>query len=280
MAIYATEQTSMDQHTSNRVKARFLQELKHHLDGLRAKVRNDFCEKNFKKELALLNSDPLYTKFHLATADYLNIRFIGRMSISIGRRLGEIYDKIPRFLVGARFNLSPEVVAPLIDGLRLDICLEFSRLSPSDQVSVFSELAKIFPYQDFSGFKGLGIEIRYNFNPNDSARLRKDVSMGKNLIREGLFPIYLIFSSISPRDEAIKRLTQAGWTFIVGNEASSFSANLFGLDLSHILDLPEVSGLIKFEIDAMTKELKNSYSFESFVAGYYTKNSVVPSGKY
>lgn len=270
----------MDQQTSQRVKVRFLQELKHHLDGWRAKVKKDFGEKNFNEELRLLNSDPLYPKFNFATADYVNIRFIGRMSISIGRRLGEIYDKVPRFLVGARFNLAPSVVAPVIDGLELDICLEFARLSQSDQLSVFAELAKIYPGHNFAGYRGLGIEIRYNFNPNDSSRLRKDVVMAENLIRGGLFPIYLIFSSISPRDEAIKRLTQAGWNFVVGHAASSLSANLFGLDLSQILDLPEVKDLINLEIDTMMKELKNSYSFEKFVEGDYVKQNPTPYGGY
>lgn len=261
----------MDHVTSERVKARFLQELQHHLDGWRAKVTKDFGEENFNEELRLLNSDPLYPKFNFATADYVNIRFMGRMSISIGRRLGEIYDKVPRFLVGARFGLAPAVVAPVIDGLELDICLEFARLKADDRIVALAELAKIFPNVNFSNYRGLGIEIRYNFNPNDSSRLRKDVVMSENLIKEGLFPIYLIFSSISPRDEAIKRLTVAGWNFVVANAASNLSANLFGLDLSTILDVPEVKILIKNEIDAMMADLKNSHSFNQFIGNEYIR---------
>lgn len=267
----------MDQVTSERVKARFLKELKHHLDGWRAKVKNDFGEVNYNKELAELTSDSLYPRFNFATAEYVNIRFIGRMSISIGRRLGEIYDKIPRFLVGARFNLEPKVVAPKIEKLELDICLEFERLEDANRSSVYAELAKIFPDTDFGEYLGLGIEIRYNFNPNDSSRLRKDVDMAKNLIKSKLFPIYLIFSSISPRDEAIKRLTAAEWNFVVGKAASSFSANLFGLDLSTILDLPEVKDLIHTEIDAMMSDLKMSHSFGKFIANEYIAREVQAS---
>ena len=263
----------MDEKTAQRVKDRFLKELMHHLAGWRAKVTNDFGEANFREELRQLNSDPLYPKFNFATADYVNIRFIGRMSISIGRRLGEIYDKVPRFLVGARFGLAPSAVAPVIDGLELDICLRFASLAQTDQVYILSELSKIFPNENFGNYQGIGIEIRYNFNPNDSSRLRKDVVMAENLAREGLFPIYLIFSSISPRDEAIKRLTGAGWRFVVGREASNLSANLFGLDISTILDLPDVKSAIKTEIDAMMSDLKTSYSFKQFVENEYISHA-------
>ncbi|MDR6374167.1 hypothetical protein [Paraburkholderia caledonica] len=260
----------MDKETVSRVKARFLKELVHHLEGWRAKVRNDFSKENFDNELKSLKGDELYPKFHLATADYVNVRFMGRISISIGRRLGEIYDKVPRFLVGARFGLDPASVAPLIDGLELDICLPFKRLAPADHEYVLEELTKLFPQQDFSEFDGVGIEIRYNFNPNDSARLRKDVAMAEKLMGLRLFPVYLIFSSISPRDEAIKRLSNANWRFVVGRHASELSANLFGLDLSTILDLPEVSTSIKVEIDAMMSDLKRSYAFQQFVESDYS----------
>jgi hypothetical protein len=260
----------MSETMSERVKTRFLEELKHHLEGWRSKIKRDFGEASFKEELRLLNSDPLYPKFNFATADYVNIRFIGRMSISIGRRLGEIYDKVPRFLVGARFGLEPAAVAPVIEGLELDICLRFSSLTKKeDLVHVMAVLSALYPQVDFGKYGGIGIEIRYNFNPNDSSRLRKDVVMAQNLEEARLFPIYLVFSSISPRDEAIKRLTAAGWSFIVGQAASVFSANLFGLDLGSILDLPEVKDAIKMEVDAMMTDLKRSYSFNEFIKDDY-----------
>lgn len=260
----------MDFATTALVKERFLKELVHHLEGWRSKIKNDFSKSNFDAELSSLQGDPLYPKFNFATPEYVNIRFMGRISISIGRRLGEIYDKIPRFLVGARFGLDPASVAPVIDGLELDICLPFGRLTGVDKAHALTELGKLFPGTDFSKFNGVGIEIRYNFNPNDSARLRKDESMAQNLHGLHLFPIYLIFSSISPRDEAIKRLTNAGWNFVVGHNASALSANLFGLDLSTILDIPEVRETIKVEVDAMMSDLKRSYAFKQFVESDYS----------
>ena len=54
------------------------------------------------------------------------------MSISVGRRLGEIYDKLPRFVACARFNLNPGDVAEKFDGLELDVGLRFTRLVPHD----------------------------------------------------------------------------------------------------------------------------------------------------
>lgn len=260
---------------AGKVERRFLDELKHHLAGWRAKVSRDFGEESYKAELKQLAGDPLYPKFNFATPDYVNVRFIGRMSISIGRRLGEIYDKVPRFLAGARFDLSPDEVAPVIKGLELDICLRFASLADSTaRQHVIHELGKIFPRVNFANYSGIGIEIRYNFNPNDSSRLRKDVDMAKNLSQIKLFPIYLIFSSISPRDEAIKRLTNAGWQFVVGQRAIDFSASLFGLDLSSILDRPTVKKTIKKEIDAMMHDMKTSYSFRQFVAGEYDQKKV------
>ncbi|MHB8523462.1 MAG: hypothetical protein ACYDH9_22265 [Limisphaerales bacterium] len=130
------------------------------------------------------------------------------MSISIGRRLGEIYDKIPRFVAAARFNVPEKDVAPMLKNLELDIGLRFSKLSAAD-VQHIKSVAKKFTGKSAEG-KGIGIEIRYNFNPNDSARLRKDCDMARYVRGEGFFPIYLVFSGISPRAEAIARLTRAG----------------------------------------------------------------------
>jgi hypothetical protein len=87
--------------TGNQTLQRFRKELCHHLAGWRNKAREDFSESNLEKELIALTNDPVYSKFHLATADYVLIRLMGRMSISIGRRLGEIYDKLPRIAAQA-----------------------------------------------------------------------------------------------------------------------------------------------------------------------------------
>jgi hypothetical protein len=250
----------------SQVEKRFLQELTHHLAGWRAKITNDFSKSNYDKELNALKSDPLYPKFNFATPDYVNIRFMGRVSISIGRRLGEIYDKIPRFVAGARFNLKPEEVAPVIGGLELDICLATNALKSNDDKTHVTNVTKA-AINDFDPSKhsGLGIEIRYNFNPNDSSRLRKDEDMASKLIEKKLFPIYLIFSSISPRDEAISRLERAGWKFLIGDKAINFSTQLLGVDLGNILDRPAVNSAIKKEVDAMMYDLKMSHSFAQFV---------------
>src|SRR5437773_11429927 len=115
------------------VEDKFLEALRHHLAGLRDKVHRDFSKTSFDRELLDLKGDPIYPKFAFDREGYVLIRFMGRLSISIGRRLGEIYDKIPRFLAAARFGLSQDQVAPKLNGLELDICLNFSHLSPPDR---------------------------------------------------------------------------------------------------------------------------------------------------
>ena len=232
------------------------------MSGWRAKITGDFSKANYDAELAALNSDPIYPKFHFNTPDYVIIRFMGRVSISIGRRLGEIYDKVPRLLAAARYNLRPEQVAPKFDGLELDIGLRFSQISAQDQQHVRDVCAKYF--RSALARDGIGIEIRYNFNPNDSSRLRKDEDMAEKLAQNHLTPIYLIFSSISPRDEAIARLNRAGWTFIVGQPGLDFATELLGMNLSSILDRPAVSREIKSEIDGMMSDIKNSFAFSQF----------------
>lgn len=240
----------------------FITQLRHHLQGWRRKVLSDFAKSNFDSELAALNSDPVYPKFHFNSAAYVNIRLMGRMSISIGRRLGEIYDRVPRLLAAARYNITPAQVAPKFGGLELDIALQFSELSDIDGDFVRTVC------ESHTGLRptgnGLGIEIRYNFNPNDSSRLRKDVDMATKLIDEKLLPIYLIFSSISPRDEAISRLKRAGWTFIVGQHGLNFATELLGMDLTSVLDRQAVSDEIKEEVDGMMHDIKNSHAFNQF----------------
>lgn len=240
----------------------FIRHLRHHLAGWRQKVQGDFSRENFERELAELNSDPIYPKFALNTAQYVNIRFMGRVSISIGRRLGEIYDKVPRLLAAARYKLLPEQVAPKFGILELDIGLSFLQITAADADFVRAICAAHLNVTNISG--GIGIEIRYNFNPNDSSRLRKDEDMAAKVRAAGLTPIYLVFSSISPRDEAIARLQRAGWIFIVGQPALNFATSLLGLDLSTILDRPAVKAEIDKEVTGMMNDIKISYAFNEF----------------
>lgn len=228
-------------------KDRFLKELRHHFMGWQEKVSKDFSDESFAEEQRLLAKDPVYSAFGFASPEYVLVRLMGRVSISIGRRLGEIYDKIPRFIAQARFGLDADVVGPKIkDKLLLDVCIPLKKLSKEDAAHVAAVTKTHLPRAE--GPKGLGIEVRYNFNPNDSARLRKDVDMAGLLVDEGLMPIYLIFCTISPRDEAIARLKRAGWLFLVGKEAVDFMRDLVGMDLGVILDSPEVKAEVKAEV--------------------------------
>src|ERR1700675_431616 len=95
----------------NPVEARFLAAIKHHMQGWRRKIELDFAKPSYDKELALLATDPVYKKFAFDCPEYVMVRLMGRISISVGRRLGEIYDKIPRFVASARFNVAPDKVA-------------------------------------------------------------------------------------------------------------------------------------------------------------------------
>jgi hypothetical protein len=246
------------------IKERFLVSLRHHLAGLRLKVESDFSQSNYERELHALESDPVYSKFALDSPEYVLVRLIGRMSISIGRRLGEIYDKIPRFVAAARFGLRPEQVAPTLVNLELDIALRFSYLAAADIEHIQGILNQYLPLTSKS--EGVGIEIRYNFNPNDSARLRKDVTMAEYVQAENLLPVYLIYSAISPRLEAISRLERAGWNFLTGGSAISFSQALFGLDLASILDEPEIREEVRREVTEIMDAMIESPAFESVLA--------------
>lgn len=162
---------------------------------LKKRLISDFGRTAFEKEISKLKSDPIYSKFHLACEEYALIRLMGRLSVSIGRRLGEIYDKIPRLIAQTAFDIPPNKIAPKMGGkLELDTCLPFDIISSNNKRHIVKVLKKYIQKQYQNG---VGIEVRYNFNPNDSARLRKDIDMINYLIKEKLTPIYLIFSSIS-----------------------------------------------------------------------------------
>jgi len=246
------------------IEQKFLESLRHHLSGLRSKVENDFSKVSFEYELNELRRDPVYSKFAFDSPEYVLVRLMGRMSISIGRRLGEIYDKIPRFVAAERFGLSPDQVAPKLHELELDIGLRFSDLTYEDIVHVKKTVNQYLQFAKSSN--GVGIEIRYNFNPNDSARLRKDVTMADYVKADGLLPIYLIFSVISPRDEAITRLQRAGWNFLVGESAISFARELFGLDLTQILDKPNIKTDIQKKVSEIMQAIISSYAFQVVIA--------------
>jgi hypothetical protein len=248
------------------IEKKFIEELKHHLEGLKEKVQSDFGNESFEKELFKLKSDPIYPAFSLAIDEYTLIRLMGRISVSIGRRLGEIYDKIPRLIAKTSFDIPLDRLAPKMGKkLELDICIPFDVITENNKKHVISTT---LPYTKKVDKKGLGIEIRYNFNPNDSARLRKDVDMVNYLKEDKLTPIYLIFSSISPRDEAIARLKRAGWIFIIGEEAAKYANKLFRLDMSGILNKEKVHGEIEKEINSIMKTLYTSYGFKKIFKKY------------
>lgn len=242
------------------VEHRFLAAVKHHLDGWRAKIANDFSIASYKEELASLASDPVYSKFALDSPEYVLTRLVGRMSISVGRRLGEIYDKIPRFVASARFGVTPDQVAEKFDGLELDIGLRYNDVSEEDRKHLKSTIKA--QGGDPEKFKGIGIEIRYNFNPNDSSRLRKDCDMADKLKEAGLFPMYLIYSAISPRDEAIARLKRAGWLFLQGKDASDFTTSLFAIDFMATMENEKVWGEVKSEVREIMCGIFESKAFE------------------
>lgn len=250
-----------------RTEERFLQELRHHFDGWKTKVTTDLGQAHFEEELADLRKDPVYASFGLDTAEYALVRLMGRVSISIGRRLGEIYDKIPRFVTQARFNLSQEDVAPIMAAkLQLDVCVPLTKIAEHDKEHVQTVAKKHLGVTALN--QGLAIEVRYNFNPNDSARLRKDVDMAEYVQKAGYTGVFLVFSTISPRDEAIARLTRAGWKFLVGDEATKFMQDLIGMDIGGILNAPAVREEVRREMATIMRALYESHAVRQALAGY------------
>lgn len=241
---------------------KFLEHLRHHLKGWQSKVDNDFGKAAYDAELKGLTSDPVYSKFHLASAEYILIRLMGRMSVSIGRRLGELYDKIPRLAAQARYGLEREKVVVKFDGLELDVGLALGDLSSKD-VTHLSSTCKKHLGLDLKKYKGLAIEIRYNFNPNDSARLRKDKQLAALLNDDGYFPLYLVFAENSPRlGDAVASLKRAGWQFLIGQPALQFMAEVVGFDISNVLDRTEVSKEIQEEMRSLMQSIKQSYAYK------------------
>jgi hypothetical protein len=253
---------------------RFLQLLRRALKGWQDKAEADFSATSTAAELRSLETDAVYSQFGLASHGYVLIRLMGRMSISIGRRLGELYDNLPNFVAAARFDLSPDDVSAKIDGLRLDICIPFEKLSNHDREFAIATTRECLaveglwsngdaPWHDAAG---LGIEIRYNFNPNDSARLRKDVAMAEGLKKSNLIPVYLVYSGISPRAEAIARLRRAGWNFLIAEKASTFTEKLLGLDLTTLLQSRRVRSEIEERTSTIMSTIMHSTAMNNALA--------------
>jgi acyl carrier protein phosphodiesterase len=249
----------MKQNKMYQIENILTQMIDEHLTGLHQKIIDDFRTESFVKEIDDLTNDPVYRDFGLGSPDYALIRKVGRISISIGRRLGEIYDKIPRVIAQNAFDLVPEQVAPILGGkLELDTCIDFSLLRDTDRQHSQNVL------QQFLGIKndnGIGIEIRYNFNPNDSSRLRKDEDMARLILAKQFVPIYLVFSSISPRDEAMARLSRVGWHFLIGTHAYSFIDNLYRINFSNLFKTEKIALVVKKHINDIMRTLYTSEPF-------------------
>lgn len=238
---------------------RFLSAIDHHLDGLSQKIERDFSKENLEEEISKLQGDQIYHNLGFASREYALVRLTGRVSISVGRRLGEIYDKVPRFVAAARFGLRPQQIAEKFDGLELDIALRSNLLSQEDKIHINNIIARM----SNEVFCGIGIEIRYNFNPNDNARLRKDIDVANKLKNDGLFPVYLIFSSTSPREDAISRLKRGGWFFKEGQEAMDFLTLLLGININSVLSDPIISKKVREKTNSIMKSVFSSEAFKS-----------------
>jgi hypothetical protein len=143
------------------IEEHLVEQIRHHLNGLKEKIILDFSEKSFVKEINSLKSDPIYPKFHLASQEYALIRLMGRISVSIGRRLGEIYDKLPRMIAQSVFKIPLTKIAPKMGGkLELDTCLPFDCLSGGDKKHV-QKIVKKYTNKQYE--KGVGIEVRICF---------------------------------------------------------------------------------------------------------------------
>jgi hypothetical protein len=260
------------------IEQRFLLAIRHHFRGWHAKIDKDFSERAYKKEITALSGDAVYEAFGFANPAYVLTRLVGRMSISVGRRLGEIYDKIPQIATAARFQLPMEdIVVKVHNKLLLDIRVPYERLSAADRAHA-AQVVQQYTAVCTAERSGVGIEVRYNFNPNDSARLRKDKEMAQYLQQDGLLPIYLVFSGISPRDEAIASLGRAGWHFLVGSVATQFMKDLVEMDFQSILCKPAVKAEVAREVGGMMDKMLRSPAFQHAIAEVYVLRSSGGSG--
>ena len=247
------------------MRSHLMDSLRGHFAGWKAKINADFAADSYASEFESLRGDPVYRQFSFDRPEYVLIRLMGRMSISIGRRLGEIYDKLPRMAAAARFDLRMEQVVQKLSGLELDITLRSEDLRQTDRIHIDHLLASRLGVDNSSG---LAIEIRYNFNPNDSSRLRKDGQLAELVKAEDLFPVYLVFSSISPRQDAIRRLSRAGWHFLIGSEATGFLDALLGVDFDMLLQNEALRKEIDAEISDMMSQIFESDAFREATKFY------------
>ena len=92
--------------------------------------------------------------------------------------------------------------------------------------------------------------------------------MAELLIEQNMVPLYLIFSTISPREEAIARLTRAGWTFLVGHLAADFMHELIGMDIQTILTAKDVREEVALEMARIMRTMYESYAVRHTLSRY------------
>ncbi|HME50642.1 MAG TPA: hypothetical protein VKM55_00355 [Candidatus Lokiarchaeia archaeon] len=101
-------------------------------------------------------------------------------------------------------------------------------------------------------YRGVAIEIKYTFMPNDHSRIEKDADFGEILKENNMFPIYLVLSEDDVRkNDAITRLKQSGWNFLMGADSLDFIHKFTMIDLINELFL---DGEIKETIDELRKK--------------------------
>ena len=232
-----------------------------HFEELLQKIENEFDNNNFNLELHNLKVDPVYSLWHFDRKEYVLIRKMGRISISIGRRLGDVYDKVIREAIMARFDLTLDQVAPKLGdkpSIEIDAKIGFNDIN-KNEIRRIKKVARSTFLKIPRQYEGLGIECRYNFNPNDSARLRKDLRMYELVANSNLIPIFLVFSTSSPRQDAINRLSKTGWKFLIGNDSYKFLKNIVEFDFKTFLKSKQIQSIMKDNSNKIFTLLKKKY---------------------
>lgn len=224
-------------------------------------------------EVERYKTDPVFSLFLLNSKDVVLARARGALVMSITRKLGDLYEKSIKEIVKHQLGLTDAEIrysARIAGEERSLECRILLKDIKDENIKVKVKqlmneiiLKKREKYERKTDFAGLGFEIRYCYQIGDSKRIQADLHMARNLFKNDILPIMLIFCSTSLQAPVRRFRESSYWTVIEGIKAYSFIERLSGFNFySFLKDDKDARSAIRFVMDKLLAKFRSERSHQ------------------
>jgi hypothetical protein len=209
--------------------------------------------KNVQKIREEHAEDPLFSRFHLDTQEFVLAKLGNGLQTSIHRKIGDLIETNIQQIIRHKLGIDSPITYDatiVVDGeekaRELDALIRPDELSGEDKERVEEFIAthgdsfnvnqtlSSFDDSEELPYEAIGFEIRHCYQSADSKRAQADIAMANHLINEDIMPVMLILCSDSNQD-VIGRYKNYMHVY-EGENSFQLIQTLSGFDYAQFLD--------------------------------------------